>query len=258
MSYEYKDLNGRTGICTRAADIAVEKGMLIVNSAGNEGDGKWHYIGVPADGFNVISVGAVRANGARSNFSSYGPTPDGRIKPNVVAQGSRAVVAGFKGYKVSSTDGTSFSSPITAGMVATLWSACPDKTNWEIKDAIEASGSQSAEPDSSLGYGIPDYMQAYLRLQDDAMLLVSSGGQYFSPKYIMREKMSLILESDKVYPVTYTLYNKLMQPLFTKELKSNPGVLQMLELPGLAELPADVYIIRVDIGSKRFYAELVK
>lgn len=258
MNYEYKNLNGKTGICTRGADIAVEKGMLIVNSAGNEGDGKWHYIGTPADGFNVISVGAVRANGARSNFSSYGPTPDGRIKPNVAAQGSNAVVAGFKGYKVTTTNGTSFSSPILAGMVAALWSACPDKTNWEIKDAIEASGHQTTQPDSSLGYGIPDFLQAFLRLQEDAMLLVSSTGESFSPKFLLREQMNIVLECDKSYPVTYILYNKLMQPIYTRSFTAEPSAFQLLEIPNLTDLSTGVYILRIDVGEKRFYSEVVK
>lgn len=257
MNYKYEDLNGRTSVCTRGADIAVEKGMLIVNSAGNEGDGKWHYIGTPADGINVISVGAVRANGSRAAFSSFGPTADGRIKPNISAQGSRAVVATMKGYGVSQTDGTSFSSPIMAGMVTTLWSAFPNKTNWEIKDAIEAAGSQTTEPDSSLGYGIPDFFRAYLSLMD-AGIAVTAKGQMYSTQTLVKDKLSVMVETDKTNIIKYTLCNKLGNKIYENQISSGAYEVQLLELDLLPGLPADVYYIKIEVGANCHYAEIVK
>jgi serine protease AprX len=257
MNYKYDDLNGKTGICSRGADIAVEKGMLVVNSAGNEGDGNWKYIGTPADGINVISVGAVKSNGSRASFSSFGPTPDGRIKPNVSAQGSRAIVAGMKGYAVTSTDGTSFSSPIMAGMVTTLWSAFPEKTNWEIKDAIEASGNQSIEPDSSLGFGIPDFFRAYLYFMK-AGTIVTSKGDIYSSASLVDDQYKLLVESETEEEIEYSLFNKVGQLVYNSSLILGSFEVKSLEIPMLKSLQPDVYYLKIKVGSNTYFREFVK
>lgn len=257
MNYSYEDLNGRTGICSRGADFAVLKGMLVVNSAGNEGDGNWHYIGTPADAHHVISVGAVRSNGSKAAFSSYGPTPDGRIKPNVSAQGSRVVVANDKGNGLSQTDGTSFSSPIIAGMITTLWSAFPEKSNWEIKDAVEAAGSQTMQPDSALGYGIPDFFKAYLSMMESGMA-VSSNGEFFSTQTLVKNSLTVMLECEKETRVKYTLCNKLSQVLYEGEVLTRPMEVNILDLPIINTLPSDVYLIRITIGNYSFTERIVK
>lgn len=257
MNYKYEDLNGKTGICSRGADIAVEKGMLVVNSAGNEGDGSWKYIGTPADGINVISVGAVKSNGSRASFSSYGPTPDGRIKPNVSAQGSRAVVAGMKGYAVTTTDGTSFSSPIMAGMVTTLWSAFPDKTNWEIKDAIEASGNQSMQPDSSLGFGIPDFFRAYLYLMEAGMAITLKGDMYSSATLIDNQ-YKIMVESETAEIINYSLFNKVGQVVYSSSLITGPFDVKSLEIPMLKDLEPDFYYIKIQVGANTYFSQIVK
>ncbi len=126
-NHTYQDLDGNTAPATMAADLAASKGILVVNSAGNEGNNSWMYVNAPADGDSVFSIGAVDASGNYASFSSIGPTYDGRIRPNVVAQGqSSAIISSFSGNVVTGS-GTSFSSPITAGMVACLWQAHPDK-----------------------------------------------------------------------------------------------------------------------------------
>ena len=114
----------------------------------------------PADGDSVFSIGAVNGSGNYASFSSTGPTYDGRVKPNVVAQGQGSTIVEPWGGEVSSGNGTSFSSPITAGMVACLWQANPKKRNTEIMEAIQSSASQANNPDDELGYGIPDYVLA--------------------------------------------------------------------------------------------------
>jgi len=165
MDYAYENLDGKTGIATRAATFASQKGMIVVNSAGNEGDGKWKHIDIPADAENILTVGAVKSNGQRASFSSIGPASDGRIKPEVVALGQRAATASVYGAKVNHSRGTSFSSPIIAGMVAALWQAFPNQTNQEIMQAIIQSSSQVDTPDNELGYGIPDFRLAYQLLK---------------------------------------------------------------------------------------------
>lgn len=157
----YADMNGNTAVVTIGADIAESKGILVVNSAGNSGNnGAFPWIGAPADGFNVFSIGAVDGNGNRAGFSSIGPTADGRTKPDVMAQGQGSAVAD-DGTGVTWSSGTSFSSPIMAGISACLLQAFPDRTPAEIRDGIKQSGSSSGSPDNYYGWGIPDFMEAY-------------------------------------------------------------------------------------------------
>jgi hypothetical protein len=160
QNHTYEDMDGNTAPVTIGADLAASKGMIVVNSAGNSGGSSWQYIGAPADGDSVFSIGAVDDGGNYAGFSSTGPTYDGRIKPNVVAQGQGSAIIDPWTGEVSYGSGTSFSSPITAGMVACLWQANPDKRNTELMSAIQMSGTQANNPDAYLGYGIPDYVLA--------------------------------------------------------------------------------------------------
>lgn len=160
MNHTYEDLDGNTAPVTRGADRAASRGMIVCNSAGNEGSSTWYYHSFPADGDSVVAVGAVDADGNYVSFSGHGPTADGRIKPDVAAQGSGTWVADPWSNSYTWAGGTSFSSPITAGMMACLWQANPDMTNMEIIDAARQSASQYLNPDDELGYGIPDYALA--------------------------------------------------------------------------------------------------
>lgn len=159
-NHDYTHMNGQTAIVTIGADIAASKGILVVNSAGNSGsNSSFPYIGAPADGFKVFSIGAVNASGVRASFSSIGPTYDGRIKPDVMAQGQGTALAGSNN-NFTFGNGTSFSSPVLAGMAACLWQMKPNFTNMQIKQAIMQSGSTAANPSNTFGYGIPDFVAA--------------------------------------------------------------------------------------------------
>lgn len=159
QSHTFEEMDGNSTRVTIGADIAASKGMLIVNSAGNSGGSNWQVVGAPADGDSVLSIGAVDAFGAYASFSSTGPTYDGRIKPDVVAQGL-GTTYGDPWGSISSGNGTSFSSPVMAGAAACLWQAFPSFTNVEIMQAIRQSASQYNTPDSLLGYGIPNFAAA--------------------------------------------------------------------------------------------------
>jgi len=156
MSYTYNDLDGRTAAITRAARMATAKGMLCVVSAGNEGAGRWRYVSPPADAPDILAVGAVSTGGFRVSFSSFGPTADGRIKPDVSALGLQTVVVDAKS-NITRSNGTSFSAPLISGFAAGVWQAFPDATNVEIMDKIRQAGSQALTPDNELGYGIPNF-----------------------------------------------------------------------------------------------------
>ncbi len=161
MNYSYEKLTGKESVASLAADIAFTKGMIVVTSAGNEGSSKWKHIGIPADASLALSVGATDFSGSRASFSSVGPTADGRIKPDVAAPGAWVALADPYAFQVSAGSGTSFASPIVAGLVASLWEAFPTADNASIVQAVKESASQAAVPDYELGYGVPDFGKAY-------------------------------------------------------------------------------------------------
>ncbi|MCB0474223.1 MAG: S8 family serine peptidase [Flavobacteriaceae bacterium] len=159
-NYTYADMNGNSAFITRGADIAFSRGMILVNAAGNEGTNAWHYIIAPADGFNVLSVGAVDALENVTGFSSYGPSYDGRVKPDVLAKGGGTTILNSSGI-VSTGNGTSFASPVICGLVACLWQAYPTKTNAEIVQMIRESADRYHNPTDHEGYGLPDFKIGY-------------------------------------------------------------------------------------------------
>ena len=167
MNYTAADLDGYTSVASQAANIAVEKGILVVTSAGNEGSSPWRRIGIPADSPGAFSIGATTVDGERASFSSYGPTADRRIKPDIVAPGAWVSLADEKHYEVTMGSGTSFASPIIAGMVACLREAFPDASVEEIFDAIRNSSDQSNLPNVSFGYGMPDFEKAFQNLRKE-------------------------------------------------------------------------------------------
>jgi subtilisin family serine protease len=158
-NHTYSDMDGKTAFMTRGAEIAFSRGMIVVVSAGNEGGTVDPHIAIPADGISVLAVGAVTSSKTVASFSSIGPSFDGRTKPDVMAQGQAAVLANPSGSIVTA-NGTSFSSPIMAGMVACLWQAFPNKTNAAIKDLIVKSADRFIAPTTQYGYGIPDFSLA--------------------------------------------------------------------------------------------------
>ena len=158
-SYSYEDMNGKTAIISRGADKAVEKGIFVVNSAGNSGNDKWKYIGAPADAEKVFSIGAITKTKERARFSSFGPTSDGRIKPNVCALGYNSAVINSAG-SVTEASGTSFSGPIICGAIACLMNKHRFTRPEKLMNAVQQSGSNSGKPSNDLGYGIPDFLKA--------------------------------------------------------------------------------------------------
>ncbi len=159
QDYEKEELDGKTAIISKAASIASQKGMLIVNAAGNEGNSSWKALLFPADVETVLAVGAVGSDGDKASFSSPGPTADGRFKPDVAAPGASLYVGKSNGNIIKGS-GTSFASPILAGLAAGIWQAYPDMTSLQLLDVMKQAGSQVSTPDSELGYGIPTFQRA--------------------------------------------------------------------------------------------------
>ena len=163
MNYSTSDMNGSTTRISQAAEICALKGILVVNSAGNSGDDPWHVITAPSDAEHVLCIGAVNLSGVHASFSGYHPPGLNDVKPNIVAMGRQTVYAASDST-ISRGNGTSFSSPIIAGMAATLWQAFPTATNMDIFNAIEQSASLYSTPNDSMGYGIPDFWKAFVNL----------------------------------------------------------------------------------------------
>lgn len=155
--YKFEDLDGKTELATRGANMAADKGILIVCCAGNEST----WVGTPADSPNVLTVGAVNNKGEIANFSSFGMTTDNRLKPDVVALGSGAAVIPKSGTYIDNRSGTSYSSPVLCGLAACLWQANPQLTNKQILELIKKSADRYNNPLLPYGYGIPDMKKAY-------------------------------------------------------------------------------------------------
>ncbi|RHJ92939.1 S8 family peptidase [Parabacteroides bouchesdurhonensis] len=160
MEYSPSALDGKTAFISRAAHKAAEKGILVFCSAGNEGNGYWEKITFPSDASDIVTVGAVTEKKKKSIFSSIGLTADYRVKPDVVALGSGCCVISTRG-DIHYANGTSFSTPILAGLGICLWQAFPDLNNKNIIEMLQQSASQYKRPDAELGYGIPDVYKAY-------------------------------------------------------------------------------------------------
>ncbi len=240
LNHKYLQLDGRTAIGSRGAAIAATKGMIICNSAGNEGDGPWRYIGVPADAPGLIAVGAVQQDARRAAFSSMGPTPDGRIKPDLVAPGEEVVTAGNTGTQLGVSSGTSLASPMLVGSIAALWSAFPEKTAAEILDAVFASADQSERPDNARGYGMPDMTAAWFRL-----------ASYVNSRYIFaynrtKGELSILLPDRKVPSgATFALRNILGNKINLTQPVLSRHDISTLVFQNLENVPPGIYFIEM-------------
>jgi len=243
-NYTYNDLDGETAFITRGANIAFTRGMFLVTSGGNEGATAQPYIGVPADAINTLTVGAVDATEQYAYFSSVGPSADGRIKPDVMAKGLAAVIADIDGT-ITTGNGTSFSAPILAGVVACLWQAAPNKTNAELLQIVRESADRYNNPNAQYGYGIPDFstaLQAALGLQDaDPDKFIVYPNPTTGATYILNAGNS----------GTVTFYNSLGQQVYKHELGKGNTL-------NLHNLPAGFYSFVILSGNKTQSGKLIK
>jgi hypothetical protein len=235
-NYDYTpaDMNGQVTYITRGASIAAEKGILVVTSAGNAGATAWQTLSAPADSPDVLTVGGVDANGNYASFSSQGSTAQvGYQKPDVVARAATAYVVGQNNV-ITQSNGTSFSSPIMCGGIASLWQALPNATPNEIIDYVRQSASQYSTPDDFLGYGIPDLDVARsLALSLDENL-EQNFRFYPSPtKHTLNIKMPLTINSAEL-----SVFNQLGQEVLKQSI--NEG----MQTINVSDFAAGIYIIK--------------
>lgn len=196
FNFAYEDMDGRTSRGAQAAAIAARKGLLLVNAAGNDGNNAWHYLSTPADADSILTVGAVNTSGKIAEFSSYGPSADGRVKPEVCAVGAGTALINPANNDVMNGNGTSFACPLIAGMAASLWSALPNATNMEIRDRIIRSADRYTQPHEQYGYGIPDAWMAYnMQLETDLHSIHNTS----TAKKIVKDGHIYIINNGEIY-----------------------------------------------------------
>jgi serine protease AprX len=164
MNYTKLQLDGNTAVVTRAAQLASDRGIVVVVSAGNEGNNSWQLVTPPADAVGVIAVGSVTSTEIKSGFSSIGPTSDNRIKPDLCAMGSGTFVVRNTG-NTGTTSGTSVASPLMASLVTGIIQRYDTLTKDEIVEVLKASASLAESPNNQLGYGVPNFAEVRLRLE---------------------------------------------------------------------------------------------
>jgi serine protease AprX len=237
LNHRYRDLDGRSSIGSRGATIAATKGMIICNSAGNSGDEPWRHIGVPADAPGVLAVGATGTQKPDlAAFSSVGPKADGRIKPDLVVPGDEIITAGRMGTELGVSSGTSLASPLLAGAMGALWSFYPEKTAAEITTAVLQSADQYDRPDNLRGYGLPNFINAWLYLSGiSSRSAYGADGTFYSINPLYPTLTLIVLDLPAV-PDALTLFDLSDRHLFTIPVASKGA--QLLQLR--ADLPDNI------------------
>jgi serine protease AprX len=248
-SYTYADMDGNTTIITIAADMAASKGIVVVNSAGNDGAAKML---APSDGDSVISIGAVNASRLRANFSAMGPSFDGRIKPDISAMGEGCSFVRSSGV-LSQGNGTSFSGPVAAGMAACILQSAPGTYNMDLYRAIIRSADRYTNPDTLYGYGIPYAPEAYRILTGNALpsvavttaLLGDSIAIYPNPAI---DHFSLAIDNGtQPWEGTFEMADAGGRVVWSREIKVGAfyNVLHFTRADDYAFLPSGRYVLRI-------------
>ncbi|MBK6445418.1 MAG: S8 family serine peptidase [Bacteroidetes bacterium] len=257
MSHTYADMNGNTCPASIGADIAASKGILVLVSAGNLGNSAWHYISAPSDADSVLSVGSVDSAGYKSGFSSWGPSSDGNVKPNVAAKGSQTTIANTDG-SIGQGSGTSFSCPVLAGSAACLWQAHPGKTNMEVLHAIEQSANYFNTPGDSLGYGIPNFIVADLLLGGTILDLSSEDNLLSVFPNPFSQDFEISFYSSTNQTIHLSLIDEIGQEVGASDVEINGGKISNISFPSLSGVHAGIYFVRVISKSKSYLRKIVK
>jgi len=256
MNHSYSEMDGNTTRISRAADMAASRGMLVVVSAGNQGNKDWHYISAPADADSVLAVGAIDANGFVAPFSSRGPASDQRIKPDVMAIGLGTWMAGWDGG-ILQGNGTSLSAPVITGLSACLWQANPDATAMQVLNAIRKSANRYMNPDADYGYGIPDYNLAGVFLKS------SEAGAETQPNITtfpnpFSSELYIIFKNPVEDAVDIQLIDLSGRIVFQHQYEGITGIEYIKIEEGISTLPKGVYLMRIEGGVTSEVCKLVK
>ena len=252
LTYSKSQLDGKTTYITRGASIAAKRGILVVNSVGNNGSAGSSSLVAPADAEGILAVGAVNSSSTVSSFSSRGPTADGRIKPDLAAFGQSTILIRGTGQVVAAS-GTSFSAPQIAALAAGLWEAKPEWTKDELLTNLLKSGSQYANPDQNLGYGIPNFRGAYygalLGLKEEVEL-----GSSIYPNPLLTESLSI--RFGKELRLTLQISDSSGRHVLEKIGERNS--IQEAYVFNLLNMPSGIYFLQLRDGKEIAYRKLIK
>ncbi len=262
FNLSYSDLNGKVADISIAAGLAVKKGMIVVNAAGNDGQDSWKHIVTPADGFGVFAVGAVDAQENIAPFSSYGPTADGRISPVVASVGWNTDLVDTSG-NVTTGSGTSYATPNLAGLVACLWQAFPAMTNYQIMDAVEKSSDHSADPGDQIGYGVPDFEAAYdtlLKAGQDSILghldsILGTGNLKVFPNPF-NGVVHIAFRPATSGDALFEIYDAAGRLVVSRPLNVTANTIALFNW-NLPDSGAGLFFIRVTLGTQTLVARLI-
>lgn len=260
FNLSYTDMNGRTSMIAKAATLAAKKGIIVLAAAGNEGETEWHFISTPADADSILTVGAVDATGIPAGFSSYGPSSDRRVKPDVASVGSGTVISSSSGTIVSG-NGTSFATPNLAGLVTCLWQAFPDFTNMQIIKAVQKSSSIYDHPDNRIGYGIPDFKKAYDDLNQQRIL--KNANSILGNKSIkiypnpFKNNFTVLIKPEQTSEGNFKLYDAMGKLYFSKQISLQQGIIQLIRFDKMPSLQKGMYILKFNNAKSRESFKLI-
>ncbi len=251
--HTYSQLNGKTAPMSIAATMATRKGMIVLNAAGNEGGGSWNFISVPSDADSIISVGAVDPAKNKAGFSSFGPTADGRIKPDLCAQGGPAWVCYGGCYNGS---GTSFATPVLAGAVACLLQCKPFAKPQQIIAAMKATATNSAIPNNSIGWGVPNMCLARLSSLlsvNDISSELNSGMQVYPNPF--NSNITIQFNNQDISNTMVTITDVIGKVIVSKNYQVTNSMITITELENLKQ---GVYFVTVTSGNLSSVKKIVK
>ncbi len=251
QNYTWSDLNGKSR-ASYAATMAAARGILVCISAGNEGGNSWGRITVPADADSVVTIGAVDKNRKYASFSSYGPTADGRIKPDLVAMGQGTSFQTQTG-SIGSGSGTSYSTPLLAGFLACLWQAYPEKGNMEIIEMAKRTADRYTSPDEFYGYGIPDFSMLISSLPNETSADVLT---IFPNPYT--GTFTLRLAPGTYGNIKVRIFSTNGKLLFNQTYNTTGHNGYEIEIMESAKFPPNTYIVEVQTKTGRFVTKAVK
>ena len=247
-NYSYSDMDGESTLISRASSMLASKGIISSTSAGNEGNNSWYRITAPSDARDILCVGAVDSTGNLAGFSSRGPSYDGRIKPEITAMG-RATGIQYVNGGLARGSGTSFSSPVVAGSVASLWQAWPQTSAADLIRLIRNTGGHFQHPDASYGYGIPSFAWVYNQISS-------------VPVYSRDAELTLYPQPASVWVHVGLPGNR--AGVFPLRIYDSGGRVRLdgqMELPGRLSLPSDLgpglYIVEIREEGRSFRNKLL-
>ena len=263
FNHEYRERDGNTAMVTIGADLAAKKGIIVMNSAGNSGNlgTDYKFVSTPADGDSVVAVGAVDANGNIAPFSSWGPNGAGKVKPDIVSIGLGTILANNSGNPASG-NGTSFSNPNAAGLIACLWQAFQDFTNIEIVDAVKKSADRYLNPHPRYGYGIPNFRKAYGILATERVIrnAITILGDKFIKAYPVpfTGRINVLFKAPSTGKANLQVFDVAGQLIESMNVPVTQGEIKVIQFYSAVRLPRGIYFIRYQDGTTNQLLKVVK